>query len=407
MLVKQTYLGLFLTYLVASSTYVFDPGLPQPSDFLMAFLIAVLATGFIIQPAIHKDFVFFGLFFVGYAALVNLFWYSQYHTPTFFMSPMYYAYNFGAMMVVVSLIKTFRERFVTPCQIAIALAILIEVVAVFVMPRTSIRSIGTFNNPNQLGYWALLLACCLLVLKRDQKLSLIDFMVLCGAGYLTMASLSKAAMLSFVMLLVMALVSQRLTRILKLMFLALAFVATATAVLDSAAIGRFLSIGAVERAADRLDDIGQQGDDSMAGRGYDRIWRHPEHLIFGAGEGAAWRFAKFAGPVLEIHSTLGTVLFSYGIVGFSLFLALLIVVFRRGPLAYMLYSLPLWTYGMTHQGLRTTMLWIFLALAFGMAQYVRSPSPQRTAAVPEPAAPAPAALRGHALRASGIRSAGP
>ena len=43
----------------------------------------------------------------------------------------------------------------------------------------------------------------------------------------------------------------------------------------------------------------------------------------GAGEGATWRFSgSFANPHIgdrEMHSTLGTVLFSYGAVGFALF----------------------------------------------------------------------------------------
>ena len=407
MLVKQTYLGLFLTFLVASCIYVFDPGLPQPADLLMAALVAVLATGFIIRPAIPKDLVFFGVLFVGYVALVNLFWYTQYQTRPFWMTPLYYAYNFSAVMVVVSLIRAFRERFVTPCLVAIAIAIVVEIVALYVLPRPGIRSIGTFNNPNQLGYWGLLLGCCWLVLRRDQKLGLTDFAVLCGAGYLTMASLSKAAMVSFVLLLLMALVTQRLARTAKLMFLALAFIGTSTVLLDSSAVERFFSIDLVERVDSRLGTIGEQRDDSLGGRGYDRIWRHPEHLAFGAGEGAAWRFSKFGGLVTEMHSTFGTVLFSYGIVGFSLFVVLLIVVFRRAPLAYMLYSLPIWIYGLTHQGLRTTMLWVFLGMAFGMAHYVRSPSARPTAEVPEAYGADPASVRGHALRPSGARSAGP
>ena len=41
---------------------------------------------------------------------------------------------------------------------------------------------------------------------------MLDLAVLCGAGYLTLASLSKAAMLSFALLLLLALVCQGLTR---------------------------------------------------------------------------------------------------------------------------------------------------------------------------------------------------
>jgi hypothetical protein len=405
MQVRQIYLGVFLIFLVGSSVYVFPPGLPQPADFVMAFLVVVLATGFVIRPPVHNDLVFFGALFVGYIALINLFWYTQYYQKGFWQAALYYPFNLGATMVVLSLIRAFRERFVIPCQIAIAVAIAVEVVALHVLPRTEFRSVGTFNNPNQLGYWGLVLGCCWLVLKRDQKLTVTDFFVLCGAGYLTMESLSKAAMFAFVGLLLIGMISQRLTRTAALLFLALAFVGTSTVLLDSAAVDRFMSIGIADRVANRVGELGQQGDDSMAARGYDRIWRYPEHLVFGAGEGGASRFIKFGAPAKEMHSTLGTLLFSYGIIGFSLFVWLLVMVFRRAPLAYKLYSLPIWAYGMTHQGFRDTMLWVFLGIVFGMAHYARSASPQQTVLGPEPLGSAiPAAATGHELRASGARS---
>jgi hypothetical protein len=378
MLVKHAYLALFLIFQVASSFYVFGQGLPQPADMLMAFLIVILATGFIVNPPLHKDMMFFGALFLGHVAVVNLFWYSQYQNNSFWRSPLYYMYDFGAMMVVLSLIRAFRERFEIACQISIAVAIVVELIALFLLPSSSIRSIGTFNNPNQLGYWALLLGCCWLVLKRDQRLTTADFLVLCGAGYMTAASLSKGAMLSFVLLLLMGVAFQRLTRPAKLLFLGLAFVGTSTVLLNTSAVHRFMSVGIVERVTDRLDSIGTQGDDSLGGRGYDRIWRHPEHLVFGAGEGAGWRFG---GPInphhyqREMHSTLGTVLFSYGIIGFTLFFLFLIAVFRHAPLAHVLYSLPIWTYGMTHQGLRDTMMWVVFGMVFGLSHYVRSASP--------------------------------
>jgi hypothetical protein len=80
-----------------------------------------------------------------------------------------------------------------------------------------------------------------------------------------------------------------------------------------------------------------------------------------------------------MHSTFGTVLFAYGIPGLALFVTLLAVIFWRAPLAHALYSLPIWAYGITHQGLRDTMLWVFLGLVFGLAHYGRSSDRQRAA----------------------------
>jgi hypothetical protein len=295
-------------------------------------------------------------------------------------------------MVVVSLAKAFRGRFITVFQLAIVVALVFEVVALLVLPRSSIRSVGTFNNPNQLGYWGLVVGVCWLLLKRDEKLTAIDVLVLCVAGYVSAESLSKAAMLSFTALFALGVFFQRLTRSAKLMLLAMIFVGTSTVLLNPHTVDRFFEVDIVKRVDKRLGTLGQQGDDSLAGRGYDRIWRHPEHLIFGAGEGALDRFSK--DPLKqgkEMHSTLGTVFFSYGVIGFSLFCALLLTVFRQAPVAHRLYSLPIWSYGMTHQGLRDTMLWILLGLVFGLSQYVPWASRQETIAAPaEPDGAVPA-----------------
>jgi hypothetical protein len=384
-MLKNAYLGLFVIYVLFSPVYLFAPGMPQPVDAVLALLMVVLVTTFVIPVPVKKDLFLVGGLFLAHVVIVNLVWYSQLRETAFLRHALYYVFNFGAFMVVVSISRALGDRFVTAFRIAIAIAVAMEIVALFVLSPSAYRTAGTFNNPNQLGYWALLVGCSLLVLKRDQKMNLTDFAVLCGVGYLTMASLSKAAMLGFVVLLLTAIVFQRLTRPMKSLLFALAFIGSAVAITDSAQIAQVMSVGIVENVADRLGGIGAQGDDSLGGRGYDRIWRHPEHLIVGAGEGAHWRFSaaqiNARQAQLEMHSTFGTVLFSYGIVGLTLFLALLAMVFWRAPLAHALYSLPIWAYGVTHQGLRDTMLWVFLGLVFGLAHYGRS-ADRRAAARP-------------------------
>ncbi len=49
-------------------------------------------------------------------------------------------------------------------------------------------------------------------------------------------------------------------------------------------------------------------------RGADRIVTHPEYMLFGAGEGGFARFMTLDGKVNELHSSLLSILFCYGIV---------------------------------------------------------------------------------------------
>jgi hypothetical protein len=399
-MVRNVYLGLFAIALVVSPIYVFAPGLPQPPDFLMACLILILATGYIIKVPLHRDLYLAAALFLGYVTLVNLYWWSQYESSRLILTPFYYAFNFATSILVVSLLKEFRERFVVVCKAALAGALALEVVALLLNPGDSFRSIGTFNNPNQLGYWGILVGVCVLLFQRDEKLTLPTLAMLCGAAYAVMAGLSKAAMVGFVLLLLAGVVVQGLSRSSKVALVGLVLGGMSIGLVQTSVLDQLRTEGLTGKVVQRFETFGKHGDDSISGRGYDRIWRYPEHLLFGAGEGAWWRFAGPSNPhkhgkEKELHSTLGTVLFSYGYIGSFIFCALLFIVFRRAPLSHMLYTLPIWAYGMTHQGLRDTMFWVVLGLVFGLARYAQSASPV--------IAPSSAKARQPLLPAHGLR----
>jgi hypothetical protein len=83
----------------------------------------------------------------------------------------------------------------------------------------------------------------------------------------------------------------------------------------------------------------------------------------GAGEGGVierWPQDLYAGN--EIHSTIGTLVFSYGIVGTALFIASFWQLYRLVGLQLMLYLVPALIYGLTHQGLRFSLFWVLLGI---------------------------------------------
>jgi hypothetical protein len=97
----------------------------------------------------------------------------------------------------------------------------------------------------------------------------------------------------------------------------------------------------------------------VEGRGYDRIWNHPWHLAFGAGEGAYGRFRS--GYLGEMHSSVGTLLFSYGIAGCLLLIFFLILVIKQNKFTEYFILIPLLIYSLTHMGLRFSYFWIVIA----------------------------------------------
>ena len=133
----------------------------------------------------------------------------------------------------------------------------------------------------------------------------------------------------------------------------------------------------VKSSGDRLMTIGLEADDTLAARGYDRLIEYPAYLVFGAGEGAFWRFSENEGYGQELHGALPTILFSYGVMGFVLFMtAILMIVWRQPALIWAILALTL-LYGLAHHSIRFTGFWVLLAFIAG-GRNIRRPKEEET-----------------------------
>ena len=256
----------------------------------------------------------------------------------------FYGFN---TIVFLAFLRTYSQqgdRLLRIAGVLFSLSILIQVASISVGSRPLVRDIGFFNNPNQLGYYALLAASIITVTQLRFRLSVVwAGSCLLGALWLAAISLSKAA-LGGVVGLILLLTGARPRIILLMIVLALGL----SRMIDLTPLGQNIQA--------RVEHLGW--DDSLEGRGYDRIWKYPEYLVFGAGEGADDRF----GWTAEIHSTFAMVLFCYGIPGSFLFLAFFYELFCLAGWQYFKFLLPALLYGLTHQGLRFTEFWILMAV---------------------------------------------
>ena len=370
---KHVVLVWWVVCLIASPFYVLPSGNPQPADVATAVLILLLLTGYFARIPLYPTLYFVAALFLTHVALVNWFWWTQIPDPKFLLSSIFYLYDFLVVVVILTLAKEFGTDFWRFTRIGLVTMLVAELGVILFLPEfRGIRATGTFNNPNQLGYWSLLTAACYLSLKggRGQPsagLTFFDLGVLGLLGYVSTQSLSKAAMISCAALFIAAVCLQGALPRVRFAIAGMLLVGTIV-IVDKGAddIQEWFAEGSTKLVMDRLDDIGRQDDDSWEGRGYDRIWEDPEYLVLGAGEGGVNRFDS---PANEIHSTFATVLFSYGILGLVLFLLLLWLIFRHAELRYFVYFVPICLYGLTHQGLRFTLLWIFLGLVFARTRY--------------------------------------
>ncbi|WP_165404520.1 O-antigen ligase family protein [Pigmentiphaga kullae] len=252
------------------------------------------------------------------------------------------------------------------CVVGLAAAALIAVGGVFFMGYGSTidfeggRSIGTFNNPNQLGYFSVCLfslAAALYLRGSISRLILLAFIV--TAVFLAIASLSKAAMVAcaFGVLSIVYRMSKSKAGILLGLLLSAILVLASFFLFTSGQLDDY-------KFTHRLSSIGSQSDDSLEGRGYGILLDVDAiQLLFGHGsEGVS----KILGH--ELHSTIGSFFANYGLIGGILFIVFLIFWFKKtwnnyGFTGLLTIVVPPMLYGLTHNGSRFTVFWLLLALS--------------------------------------------
>lgn len=353
----------WMGYLLLSPIYIFAKGMPQPADYLIfalgfpALVIAMMNH----RGNISKVFLF-GLLFASLTIAINLIHFSFIPNDRLMKHSVYYIFNFCVFMFTLIVFKQSPIAVNRLTYWAIATIIIFQCLYAPLFGDIEImRNLGTFNNPNQLAYWSLLNMGILIILKRDEKFSWFDLILFGMCLYLQTLSLSKAGLiLSALMVGVLFFISNmpKQGRIVLLMgFIAFLIF---QAFNPDALLNKFQQFDEFSDVVSRLENIGEEQDDSATGRGYDRLIKYPHFLIFGAGEGAFFRFGINA---QEIHSGVATLLFSYGITGFLFFGLFIWSVFKGLPRHYYLILGVIFLFGIPHQNIRFTYFWIFLALA--------------------------------------------
>jgi hypothetical protein len=364
----------FAAYFVMSILYIFPSGTPQPADYIL--VLVVIGTFMIAWDRIPADATLYlsaGLFLT-WVVLVNVSWYLLIGDSIFLKKTSFYVYNLTILLFVIMAAFHDWGKLKRTVWWSCVIGLLIECAILLLVPDAARRSTGSFNNPNQLGYWALLMMACLAVTKEGERLGFIDVVALGAGSYAIMLSLSKAASLAAPVLLLAIWLTCGSRRLVGLALSAVLLMVLVLQIALGGLLDRIASLDTVVALSDRLLSIGTQDDDSLITRGYIRLIEFPEYLAFGAGEGAFDRLA-LDGRAKEFHSTIGNLVMSYGVIGLAAFVGLLFVVFHRSPLRNLLYLLPILLYGVTHMGLRFSMFWVFLGLVYAQGRYGKRRSP--------------------------------
>lgn len=327
----------------------FQSGVPQVADYYFAAFMALVFFSLPFRlPRATVPVVGALAAFVSYTGLINFIWAANLEDLSLLKNTLFYVYDCLLFVTCMLLYEKYKDAFLKVTVYAVAASVLLQALLspLSIDPGQS-RQALFFNDENQLGYFCLLAATILTLGARRFDIPAAHRAVFYAAvGYLAFLSQCRGALVGLGVLVVVAVLERPLRLLLVIGGLTAVYLVLA------------LDPGIVGKAEERLVVAGEY--DTPETRGYDRIVNYPEHILFGAGEGAYERF-RSALYGSELHSSYGTLLFCYGIIGTVLFGAALFWI-ARADLRLALFLIPAFAYGSAHQGVRFAFFWTMLAV---------------------------------------------
>lgn len=354
---------LLMTGIAMLPVYVFGSGGVQPTHILLACFagLSFLVRGLPITPLTTSLVLLFA-----YSLTVEGVYGILGGDPGMVIHSVFILFNF----IIVSAIYGYcRERGIAPLLPGFYVAAFIALATVIssgVNLREMVdgRATGTFNNPNQLGYFSVCLLSLTYLFYREGLLRyMVAVALFAVALFLAISSLSKAAMLANFVVMFFALKphSSRNSLILWGGGIMIA-VATFVVLFQNGAFDEYLF-------AQRLQNIANENDSSLASRGYFAFLQgNVFQVLFGLGNDLVDRIVGH-----EVHSTPGSFLNNYGALGLLLFASIAIYwmgqLWRGYGLAGMIsIAGPAMLYGITHNGSRFTIFWLLVAASTAIAR---------------------------------------
>jgi hypothetical protein len=263
------------------------------------------------------------------------------------------------------------------------LALFLSIILTFTVKGHSeegVRYLLSFNNPNQLGYFSVLLLANVAVLiswKKRNHLdktwySIGDLGLFLIAHYFAIISVSRAAIFAVVIIdlwLIKYLVKNNLPLLLLATMLVLSFALTMgvkSSFVQDKISGRGKSFNLGESFTENQQRLGSQ-----------LVFTNPLEFLVGAGKGrgdpAGQKnlLSSRNYPYLEVHNLFGDILRSYGLIGLALFSVWMFKLIWDSRIlsgAFWIWAAVL-MYNMSHNGIRFRSFWILLAMLITIINY--------------------------------------
>ena len=325
----------FLIGLFIKQFYLRASGSVQISDAVIMLSVGVLF--FSGRMRLHKIDLSL-IIFVAFTFLINGI-YSAYYGQNLLINSIYLLYNLLTVIAFRIYIK--KESFVNALSVTMKVNLLTQL-AFYILGVGryywgAYRYQGTFNDPNQFGFFVL---CCFFMLYlcsyiQKKRLHIVWYLIV---SFLIIVSASKGMVLSLLVFFFFAVFQpaiaskSRWTIVLYTLF----FLLGALIILFGDYLFGDIELFSVLRnlGGDSFDFLLKRFEQRTSGTGtiFDsiqnflrdrrmlRVIMAPQYLIYGAGEGYYLRFIQYGDQGMEIHGTMVSLLYYYGIVPYSFFI---------------------------------------------------------------------------------------
>ena len=369
-------------YIFFKPFYLFSSGGIQISEIfiVIAFLLTLVEKipkdG--VTKKMLKDLKILFIFILC-VIIINFIYFDIYQNIEFLISTVQYILIFMGIYVFANKIsdKKVLKNIYKITKINLIIQLLIYLTG---MGRAydAFRYMGTFNDPNQFGYFIVLSAAFLYVIEDVLKIRKRAVVMYLISLILIFASASTGMLMAMTILFVLHII-RRIKSIIKwisknlgkifvtaICIMAVVLVIVSNVDLKNLVIETFeqsiQNMTIAERLQGKIDKAESSNSSLIEERGIDKLIKYPQYLIYGSGQGYLDRFTKVAFQI-EVHSTLPGIWLYYGIVPLIILLIWIYESIKKVRLKYMIPYIALLIESFTLYNQRQLLLWIIIIMA--------------------------------------------
>lgn len=360
---------LFL-YVFLKPFYFFSSGIPQPADLLLVIVFIPFLYSLDINRLMdYKNFRYLLLFLLLVVVVNGYYFFLEFDSNTsyaYLISISFLLFNIIFFIFSYQLLSNFSNKDFKYLFYVIFISLFIQFLLLLfdfdkgIVNNFKGRAYLTFNNPNQLSYYCILLSTIVLISYKRVAIPLyIVTLIFSISLVLILKTESRPAIIGALVLFLYFIMTVFKEKAFKNLFIFLLPLSLIVLIQGDNINEEYL------RMSNRFTRLEKTNKKELKQRGFSRIMEYPQYLIYGSGEGNFNRFVKKENVrAIEIHSSFITLWYCYGILGLLLFC--LFLFYTLPKLSYFdLWALfPVFLCNIFHNGFRFTLFWFLLSFFF-------------------------------------------